>query len=360
MKYATKKRRTTAIVAAFALVLAACGSLPDSEGSVAPEASTPPSAAPSTEPVPVEESTTTSSSVPPTSVATSTEDFTKEPDVVYMTVDGRDVLLDIYIPADEGPWPVVVAFHGLGTKDDDTNSAIAEAAAAEGMLVFAPAWVDEHSFPVTLQSFDLWRRQASCSVAFAQQHARQSGGDSSRTVLYGFSAGVGPALFASLQPITEPIDGCMVDEPPTAATGVVLGDGEYLLYSENFDAVFQTDTAPMQQELASMIDPIRWPSDLNAEFYLWVAEEGIPPRQIDDIGSGWFALRDPDGSIQSDLERLGELEDGTVGTIDSGRLLESRLAEAGVNVSFASYPGGHTTLDKVPDLIGYLQTAMGD
>ena len=211
---------------------------------------------------------------------------------------------------------------------------------------------------MTLESFDLWRRQASCSVAFAQQHARQVGGDPSRTVLYGFSAGVGPALFASLQPITEPIDGCMADEPLAAVTGVVVGDGEYLLYSQNFDTVFQADPARMQRELASMIDPTRWPSDLDARFYLWVAEDGIPPRQFDDTATGWFALRDPDGSIGVDLERLGELEDGTVGTIDSGRLLEHRLASAGVEVSFDSYPGGHTTLDKVPELIAYLQSAV--
>ncbi len=275
-----------------------------------------------------------------------------------MTVDGRDISMDIYTPVGEGPWPVVMAFHGLGTKDDDTNAAIAAAAATEGMIVFAPTWVDEHSFPVTLDSFTLWRREASCAVAFAQQHARQVGGDPSRTVLYGFSAGVGPTLFASLQPILEPIDGCMVDEPLTAATGVVLGDGEYLLYSENFDAVFQTDQAGAQQELASMIDPSRWPSDLDARFFLWVAEDGIPPRQVDVTGADWFALRDPDGSIGADLERLGQLDDGTVGTVDSGLLLESRLAGAGLDVSFTSYPGGHTTLNKVPDLIGYLQAAV--
>lgn len=69
---------------------------------------------------------------------------------------------------------------------------------------------------------------------------------------------------------------------------------------------------------------------------------------------------DPDGSIVADLQRLGELEDGAIGTVDSGRLLESRLASAGVEVSLDSYPGGHTTLDKVQDLIAYLQAAVND
>lgn len=333
MKYVANKKNTVALVAALALALAACGTQAASEDPPVPPPST--------------------SSVG----ETANESFATTSDVVYMTVDGRDVHMDIYTPVEQGPWPVVVAFHGLGTRSDSTNTAIAEAAVADGMIVFTPTWVDEHSFPVTVESFSLWRRLASCSVAFAQQHALQVGGDPSRTVLYGFSAGVGPALFASLQPLVEPIEGCLVDEQPTAATGVVLGDGEYLLYSQNFDAAFQTDTAALQQELASMIDPARWPADLDAEFYLWVAEAGIPPRPIGDFDTGWFALRDPDGSIRADLERLGELDDATVGTIDSGRLLESRLANAGVDVSFASYSGGHTTLDKVPDLIGYLREA---
>jgi acetyl esterase/lipase len=340
--------RAISMVAALALALTACGSPADSDGSAA------------TAPVSVSESSVTASSVSPAPTGDrSTEPFSVVSDVVYMTVEGRDVSMDIYTPAEDAPWPVVVAFHGLGTKNDDTTTAIAEAAAAAGMIVFAPTWVDEHSFPVTLDSFDLWRREASCSVAFAQQYTRQVGGDPSPTVLYGFSAGVGPTLFASLQPITEPIDGCMVDEPLTAASGVVLGDGEYLLYSENFDAVFQTDAAAMQHELGSMVDPGRWPSDLDAKFYLWVAEDGVPPRRVGDPGAGWLALRDPDGSILADLERLGELEDGTVGTVDSGRLLETRLADAGLDVSFTSYPGGHTTLNKVQDLVSYLQAAAG-
>lgn len=356
MKYEALMRspgRLAVTATGLALLLGACGSQADPSDAVAAE---PEVAAPTTTRV----APTPTTAAPTTTTAARDVDrsFTETSDVAYMTIDGRDVMLDIYTPSTEGPWPVVVAFHGLGTKDDYHNTVVAEAAAAAGMLVFTPTWVDENSFPVTVDSFELWRKEASCAVSFAQEHALEVGGDPARTVLYGFSAGVGPSLFASLQPITDPIVGCGAGEPPTPAVGVVLGDGEYLLHSGNFDVPFQTDQEALQGELASMIDPSRWPADLNAEFYLWVAGNGSNPRPIGDPESGWFAHRDPDGSIRADLDSLGHLDDGTVSYIDAGELLESRLAGAGVDVTLDTYPGGHTTLDKVPELISYIQAAV--
>jgi hypothetical protein len=115
----------------------------------------------------------------------------------------------------------------------------------------------------------------------------------------------------------------------------------------------------MQAEVASLIDPTNWPPELDAEFFLWVAEDGTGPRAIDDPSdpSGWFAQRDPDGSIQRDLERLDQFQDGVVTFVDAGQLLELRLSEFGIDVTLDQYPGGHTPLNKVPELVGYLKAA---
>lgn len=43
--------------------------------------------------------------------------------------------------------------------------------------------------------------------------------------------------------------------------------------------------------------------------------------------------------------------------IDAGQLLRLRLAEAGIEVTLDEYPGSHTTLDKLPELVGYLNAA---
>jgi len=79
--------------------------------------------------------------------------FTETSDVVYMTMNGVELLVDVYTPAGAGPWPVVVAFHGLDSrgKDEADTVAVAEEAAAQGMVVFAPSWIvwDPGPFPFT-------------------------------------------------------------------------------------------------------------------------------------------------------------------------------------------------------------------
>ena len=350
-------RRVLLITAfAFGLIVAGCSGGSDTE---AVESST---TAPTTS------STTTTTEAPATTVAettTSTTEaatFTETSDMVYMTMNGAELLMDVYTPAGDGPWPVVVAFHGLDSdgKDGLDTTVVAESAAAAGMVVFAPSWIvwDPGPFPITIEVFEMWKKAANCAVAFAQQNAADHGGDPANTVVYGFSAGAGVALIASLQPTGGPIPGCGTDASPTLVTGAVLGDGEYFLHSGGFDGAFQADLEAMQAEVASLTDATYWPPDLNAEFFLWVAEGGTSPRAIDDPNlSGWLDLRDPDGSIRTDLDGLGQLEDGIISFIDAGRLLELRLSTAGIKVTLDEYPGGHTPRDKVPELVDYLKAA---
>ena len=40
--------------------------------------------------------------------------YVKESDLVYMSIDGTDYLMDAYTPDGEGPWPMVVVLVGMG------------------------------------------------------------------------------------------------------------------------------------------------------------------------------------------------------------------------------------------------------
>lgn len=334
--------RGMAIFVALALMAAACGG----SGSAA--------------------ETTTTGEAPTTTTEAAGAAFTETSDMVFMTMNGVELLMDVYTPAGDGPWPVVVAFHELDSDGKDARdlTPVAESAAAEGMVVFAPSWIvwDPGPFPFTIEVFDGWKQAANCAVAFAQQNAADHGGDPANTVVYGFSAGAGAALLASVEPSGDPIPGCETDASPTPVAGVVLGDGEYFLHSDNFDVAFQADLEAMQAEVASLTDATYWPSDLNAKFFLWVADSGTSPRAISEASdeSGWFAQRDPDGSIRADLDRLNQLDDGIISFIDAGQLLELRLSEAGIEVTLDEYPGGHTTGNKVPELVGYLKAAASN
>ncbi len=295
----------------------------------------------------------------PMSTTTTSSDaaFTEMEGFTYLTIDGEAFEGDMYVPEGEGPWPVVVMFHGNpATKDDSYTTVVAEAAAAAGMQVFVPNWLIGTG-PFMPEFFDVHPAIANCAVAYAQPDPDVS----VPIVVYGFSAGAMPASFAALNPASEPIPGCVAVNPPAPITGAVLGDSEYFLHSTFFDPPFAADQEAMQAGIANTVDPSYWPPDMETRFFLWSADNGTAPRLFDDPWdeTGWLAQRDPDGSIRADLDRLGQLDDGVVSFIDEAELLALRLDEAGMQVILDSFPGGHTTADKVPELVAYLLDAAG-
>ena len=287
--------------------------------------------------------------------------FTTTRDIPYMTLDQVELRLDVHTPTAAGPWPVVVAFHGRSNQGKDAagNELVPEAAAAAGMVVFVPTWYSGDPFPLMVDDIEGLKDAGNCAVAYAQEHAADHDGDAARTVVYGFSAGTGPALAAALEPSGVAVPGCAARSVPSPVAGVVLGDGEYFWQSEAFDGAFGADLDAMQASVAAFTDPVSWPDDLEATFFLWAAADGTAPRSIGDPGddAGWLAQRDPTGSIRDDLERLDQLADGIISYVDSARLLRLRLAEAGHDVTLTVAPGGHTVEDKVPELVEWLAAA---
>lgn len=341
-----RRRVSAAILTLF--LAAGCSSGPGSIETIAPPST--PTAAPTATVAPTSNLLTPP---PPT--------YTTFKDIPFMTVDGTAFLLNVYQPVGDGPFPVVVAFHGFPSKEELSTVAVAEQAASSGMVVFTPTWITDDQLPFTADTFATWEDITICAVAFAQQMAPQYKGDAATTIVDGFSAGAGGALvFASAQPRTDPVRGCVTDALPRPVKGFVLGDGEYLLHTENFDQFFSTDPERAQARVASLIAPSLWSANPDAKFYLWVAAEGTNPRPIGDPSSGWFAQRDPDGSIKADLERLDEFADGVMTYVDAGKLVALRLSRAGFQVTLDEYSGGHTTMNKLAELVGDFEALVGE
>ncbi|MEA3510948.1 MAG: hypothetical protein U9R51_05885 [Actinomycetota bacterium] len=285
-------------------------------------------------------------------------------DIVYLEMNGHEYLVDVYVPPGDGPWPVVVALHGATVyKNDSYTTVVAHAAAEAGMLVFAPNWVAEWP-PLSAMNAEFVRSEGPalpCALAVAQQEAASYGGDPNRTVVYGMSGGATSGAGLVLGPNADLAPGCLAQTPPKAPVGAVLGDAEYFLHGTWWDGAFDDDIEEMRTIAAESVDPAFWSADLPRRVHLWAAAHGSFPRSFDDPWdeNDWFAQRDPDGSIREDLDKLGELDDGVITYIDEGLLLATRLQQAGIDATFAILPGGHTTADKVPDLVAYLLDAAG-
>ena len=217
--------------------------------------------------------------------------------------------------------------------------------------MFTPTWIAGDPFPLDVGDIVDLRHAASCAVAFSQEWAAELGGDAADTVVYGFSAGAGPALAAMVAP-TGDVPGCETAQAPLPVSGAVLGDGEYFFQSQPFDDAFGEDLPAMQDEVARLVDRDRWPTDLDARAVVWAAESGTAPRPLDDpTAPGWLAERDPDGSIRRDLDALGRLDDDIVDYADAAHFIDLRLREAGVRTQLEIFPGGHTVDDKVARLV---------
>lgn len=104
---------------------------------------------------------------------------------------------DVYAPDEPGPWPTVVFLHG----DPPSRYPLVEDVALRGAVVFDARWrppppgTGESELPSALLTA---MEDAACAVSFASGHAEQYGGDGSRLVVAGHSAGGAVGMVAAL------------------------------------------------------------------------------------------------------------------------------------------------------------------
>jgi hypothetical protein len=144
------------------------------------------------EPAPTaEEPTPTPTFAPPPTPAFTVE-VTK--DIEYLELLAPDApvqMLDVYAPAEPGPWPVLVVHHAwYQSKDNPMYAGLAEELAGRGVVVFVP---DRRSPCAILRECvedngaDIRETQESwdCGVRFARERAADYGGDPSRVTVFG-------------------------------------------------------------------------------------------------------------------------------------------------------------------------------
>lgn len=108
-------------------------------------------------------------------------------------------LLDLYLPAGESGFPVVVWFHGgnitAGDKAEETHVGISRALAARGIAVAA---VNYRLSPRA--NFPAYVEDAAASIAWALEHIDEFEGDAAAVFVSGHSAGAYLASMVGLDP----------------------------------------------------------------------------------------------------------------------------------------------------------------
>lgn len=111
----------------------------------------------------------------------------------------QDIL--VFEPNAEGPWPVVLAMHGIGGEGQDMAE-LATRLAREGAVVFAPTYSTDLS---TEEGLIQAARDAECGYRFARSIAAEHGGDLGQPMTFvGWSLGATAVLSLGLSEQIDP------------------------------------------------------------------------------------------------------------------------------------------------------------
>jgi acetyl esterase len=119
-----------------------------------------------------------------------------EGSIPYRSVDGRDLTLDVMVPAGEGPFPVLVYLHGGAWVwgSPATHRKLTHRLAEQGFLTLSVDYrlAPEHPFPAGFND---------CihAIHFARHNAHRWAGDPERLVLAGDSAGANLAAASAIE-----------------------------------------------------------------------------------------------------------------------------------------------------------------
>lgn len=193
----------------------------------------------------------------------------EEPVVTRNIPYTSEMSLDVWAPAEEGSFPVVVALHG-GFSNKQSLQVLSGAIVAHGIVVFSPSW--HSTAPTSKEVILTGYEDAACALRFARRHAAEYQGDPARIIVVGYSAG--GALGATITLAGDDFSGdCLVEEGGALADGFVGLEGLYTI----LDSIPATVLDDMPEDTVKLIDPFdalaRQPVREEVEFVLFAGDE---------------------------------------------------------------------------------------
>lgn len=165
----------------------------------------------------------------PVGAGTGGDDLAVERDVVYRTVEGHDLALDVYRRDDDAVYPAVLEIHGGGwvggNKEEDEQ--IARGLAEAGFVVFV---VEYRIAPV--DPYPAAVEDVQAALVWVRTHAPEYGADPDAVGAFGGSAG------GHLAALLATLDGPKVDAAVSIAGPMDLADPTVSLETVFFFASF--------------------------------------------------------------------------------------------------------------------------
>jgi acetyl esterase/lipase len=235
----------------------------------------------------------------------------------------------------------------------------AKTVAAEGYVVFAPAWGDTNTEGMSLPQhvqLNAMERQAACAIAFARAHAAEYGGDPSTTILFGQSAGANTAsVLAFNRPV--PTEGCPGGKALGPISSLITYEGDWLL----MDPGMWGEKAPTK-ELAE-VTPWAGMSahpELPVVVLVSYGSGGVVDPPVLDPPINWKTARDP-VALRNRLATAGP-DGGRIDVAQEQAVLYAALKAQGNPVSLTEVPGSdHMSVGPsgTPVLVAAFREAAG-
>jgi acetyl esterase/lipase len=270
-------------------------------------------------------------------------------DVLYQEAEppSHELLLDVYAPVADGPWPVVITYHPFSVYNDKSSMMLlAQKLAERGAVVFNVTYGS-----TTMEDLDeVWAAAGNCTYWYAAEHAATYGGDPSDITMVGFSGGANTAADIAMDRSNRTA-GCLAGESAVEPAALVLHEGDWLI-APFWDSYLAADP--------TMFD--RWTVWSQIEDYAGFPIHLVVDSATTKVPSYWYGtqdgihgalrMRDPDGDLAEPIKALGLTDDGVLDLTDASLLFRDRLLAAGHPTSVTwTESMAHTMTDEVMDAI---------
>ncbi len=307
--------------------------------------SAPPTAAPTASPVPPTP-TSAPAATPGSSAEGNALNIEITSGIAYAKVSIVSSVLDVYVPGEAGPWPVVVVAHGV--MESRTNYAnLAESIASQGAVVYNIDWWSTPPWNTGIECI-------ACAVRFARATAADYGGDPTRITLVGSSAGAATGAVVALA--GDDFGGnCVATDASALPNALVAWEGPYDFATTVYNVYDHPSLKDTDPELWKAINP-----------YSHIGQN--PELQVrlvygNDVDTSWWdlapqvsidfhqALADAGYDVELVVVEGADHTDLTTSTSDALAVLVEQVMEVARSASAARQPAtatSPTTADRTP------------